>query len=93
MGEDRQDNRLAAIRGPRRFGADTETGAPIGQSETPQAQISLQFDDMLAAGLIPLRIIGEVGGRRTELMGHKGDHGLRWLLTRPQTEAGIPEQA
>jgi hypothetical protein len=57
MRKDRQDNGLAAISGPRRVGAETERGAPVGQSEAPQAQISLQFDDMLAAGLVPLRII------------------------------------
>jgi hypothetical protein len=48
---------------------------------------------MFAAGLIPLRVIGESGGRHTELIGHEGDHRLRRLLDRSHAEAGIPEEA
>jgi hypothetical protein len=93
MGEHRLDDGLAAIRGPRRIRADPETGAPVGQPETPQARVSLQFDRMFAAGLIPLRVVGEDSRRHRELIRHEGDHPLRRLLGRSHAEAGIPEEA
>ena len=94
MGEHRLDDGLAAIRGPGRVRADPKAGAPVGQPETPQAQISLQLDRMLAAGLIPLRVVGE--DSRTA---HRADRPRRRsslsrrLLGRSHAEAGIPEEA
>jgi len=38
---------------------------------------------MLAARLIPLRVISEGDGRHTGLIGHEGDQRLRQLLGRP----------
>jgi hypothetical protein len=93
MRENRLDYGFAAIRGPCRIRADLKTGAPVGQCETPQAQVSLQLDRMFAAGLIPTCVIGEGRGRHTELIGHKGYHRLWRLFGRPQAEAGIPEEA
>ena len=93
MGEHRLDDGFAAIRGPSRICADPETDAPVGQSETAQGQVSLQFDRMFAARLIPLRVVGEDSGRHSELIGHEGDHPLRRLLSRCHAEAWIPEEA
>jgi hypothetical protein len=93
MVEHRLDDGFAAIRGPCRVRPYSETGPPVGQCETSQAQVSLQLDRMFAAGLIPLRVIGEGGGWHTELIGHEGDHRLRRLLGRSHAEAGIPEEA
>jgi hypothetical protein len=87
------DDGFATIRGPRRIRANPEAGAPVRQSETPQAQISLQLDGMFAAGLIPLRIVGEVDVPHAELAGHEGNQGLRRLLGRSRALARIPQEA
>ncbi len=89
MGEHRHDNGFAAIRGPCRISANAETGSPVGQTEAPQSQVSLQLDRMLAAGLISPRIVGEHGGRQAELMGHESDHGFWRLLGGSQAETWI----
>ena len=47
---------------------------------------------MFAARLVPLRVIGEVDARHTELIGHEGDHRLRRLLGWSNAEAGMPEE-
>src|SRR5277367_2995437 len=80
MSEHCLDDGFATIRGPRRVRAYPKAGAPVHQSETPQAQISLQFDGMFAAGLIPLRIVGEVDVPHAELTGYEGNHGRRRLF-------------
>ena len=90
MSEHCLDDGFATIRGPRRVRAYPKAGAPVHQSETPQAQISLQFDGMFAAGLIPLRIVGEVDVPHAELTGYEGNHGLRRLLGRSHAEARVP---
>jgi hypothetical protein len=90
MSEHCLDDGFATIRGPRRVRAYPKAGAPVHQSETPQAQISLQFDGMFAAGLIPLRIVGEVDVPHAELTGYEGNHRLRRLLGRSHAEARIP---
>jgi hypothetical protein len=53
----------------------------------------LQLDGVLAAGLIPLCVVGEDSRRHGELIGHEGDHPLRRLLGRSHADAGIPEEA
>jgi hypothetical protein len=52
----------------------------------------LQFDGMLTSGLIPLRIVGKVGDRHTELMGYKGDHRFRRLLDRSHAQSWILQE-
>ena len=93
MREHRLNDGFATIRSPCRVRADPKTGPPVGYPETPQGQVSLQFNRMFAAGLIPLCVVGEDSGRHGELIGHEGDHPLRRLLGRSHADAGIPEEA
>ena len=55
MGEHRRNDRLAAIGRPGGIRAHLEAGAPIGQPETAEMQALLQFEQMLAAGLVSAR--------------------------------------
>ena len=87
------DDRFAAISGPRGIGAHPQAGTPIRQPETPKAQMFLQFDRMLPAGLIPERVGGERSRRYAELVSYEGDHRIRRMFARPQALAGMPEEA
>ena len=94
MGEHRPHDRLAAVRGPGRIGADLQAGAPVGQPEAAQAQAALQFDRMLPAGLVPVRVVGERRRRSTPTWSRdKGEHRLGRPFDRVQTLAGVPQEA
>ena len=93
MGEHCQDDRLAAIGGPRSVRAHLQAGPPVGQPEVPQAEMLLQLDRVLPAGLIPECVVGKCGWGYSELLSHKYDHRLWRVLVRSQALARIPEEA
>ena len=93
MGEHRPDDGFAAIRGPRRVGAHTKAGAPVRQTETPQSQISLQLDGMLAAGLVPLRVVGEQRRIDPDLFPDEGEHRCGRQLRRVQHSTRMAKRA
>jgi hypothetical protein len=93
MGEHCQDDRLTAIGGPRGVRAHLQAGPPVGQPEVPQAEMLLQLDRVLPAGLIPECVVGKCGWGYSELLSHKDDHRLWRVLVRSQALARIPEEA
>ena len=61
MSEHRQDDWLTAIGGPRGVRAHLQEGPPVGQPEVPQAEMLLQLDRVLPAGLIAECVVGKRG--------------------------------
>ena len=93
IGQHCPNDRLTAVRGPRRFGAYLQAGTPISQPEAAKAKAPLQFDCVFPAGLIPVRVVGEGGRRCPELASDEGDHRLGQMLAGLQTLAGMSQEA
>ena len=93
MAEHRLDDGLAAIRTPCGVGADPKARTPVVETEAPETQESLKFDQVLASRFCPTSVFAEQRRIYTDLLRDEGEHRLGRHLGRVQRATGIAEDA
>jgi len=86
-------DRFAAVSRPGGVGANVQASAPIRQVEAAQAQVLLQFEQMLPAGLGPMRVIPKKFRIGAHLVGNKSQHGCRRYFRPLERAARVPKGA
>src|ERR1700748_668803 len=93
MAEHRRNDSLAAIRAPCGVGANPKARTPVVETEAPETQESLKFDQMLASRFRPAGVFAEQRRIDTDLLRDEGEHRLGRHLCGIERATGIAEDA